>query len=122
MPSTTCLELPPAEQGQRRAIRRRARDGYLLAFHMWLRCTAGRTPTEIAACLVCSRSSVYRLVRAYRAGSLGVCIDPEGQLSIAVQSPVWMPWLTGSRGALCKQAPRAYGWCRPRGGVVPRSP
>jgi transposase len=74
----------------------------------------GRTPTEIAACLFCSRSSVYRIVRAYRAGNLGVQSDPDGQLSIAVQSTILMPWLTRSLGALLNKAPRAYGWCRPR--------
>src|SRR5262245_36961918 len=97
-----------------RAILRRARYGYLLAFHILLLCAAGRTPTEIAAFLLCSRSSVYRMVRAYRAGSLGIRIDPDGQLSIAVQSTILMPWLTRSLGALLKKAPRAYGWCRTR--------
>ena len=107
MPSTTLLESPPAEQVQMRAILRRARYGYLLAFHILLLCAAGRNPTEIAAFLLCSRSSVYRIVRAYRAGSLGVRIDHDGQLSIAVQSTLLMPWLTRSLGALLKKAPRA---------------
>jgi transposase len=114
VPSTTLLEIPPEEQAQMRAILRRARYGYLLAFHILLRCAAGRTPTEIAAFLFCSRSSVYRIVRAYRAGRLGSPIDHDGQLSIAVQSTILMPWLTRSLGALLKQAPRAYGWCRAR--------
>jgi len=72
VPSTTILEIPPAEQVQMRAILRRARYGYLLAFHVLLLCAAGRTPTEIAAYLFCSRLSVYRIVRAYRTGSLVV--------------------------------------------------
>jgi hypothetical protein len=107
MPSTTFLEIPPAEQVQMRAILRRARYGYLLAFHILLLCAAGRNPTEIATFLLCSRSSVYRIVRAYRAGSLGIRIDPDGQLSIAVQSTILMPWLTRSLGALLKK-----GFCR----------
>ena len=49
MPSTTLLEIPPAEQAQMRAVLRRARYGYLLAFHILLLCAAGRNPTEIAA-------------------------------------------------------------------------
>ena len=114
MPSTTLLEIPPAEQVQMRAILRRTRYGYLLAFHSLLLCAAGRTPTEIAAFLFCSRSSVYRIVRAYRAGSLGIQLDEAGQLSIAVQSTILMPWLTRSLGAILKKAPRAYGWCRTR--------
>src|SRR5262245_10538331 len=97
-----------------RAILRRTRYGYLLAFHILLLCAARRTPTEIAAFLLCSRSSVYRIVRAYRAGSLGIRLDPDGQLSIAVQSTIFMPWLTRSLGAILKKAPRAYGWCRTR--------
>jgi putative transposase len=114
MPSTTLLEMPLAEQAQMRAILRRARYGYLLAFHILLLCAAGRNPTEIAAFLFCSRSSVYRIVSAYRTGSLGVRIDADGQLSVAVQSTTLMPWLTRSLGALLKKAPRAYGWCRTR--------
>jgi transposase len=104
----------PEEQAQMCAILRRTRYGYLLAFHILLLCAAGRTPTEIAAFLFCSRSSVYRIVRAYRTGSLGIRIDPDSRLSIAVQSTILMPWLTRSLGALLKKAPRVYGWCRTR--------
>lgn len=114
MPSTTLLEIPPAEQVQMRAVLRRTRYGYLLAFHILLLCAAGRTPTEIAAFLFCSRSSVYRIVRAYRAGSLGIRVDPDGQLSIAVRLTVLIPWLLRSLGAVLKAAPRTYGWCRTR--------
>lgn len=114
MPSATFLEIPPEEQAQMRAILRRTRYGYLLAFHILLLCAAGRNPTEIAAFLFCSRSSVYRIVRAYRTGSLGIRVDEAGQLSIAVQTSVLMPWLTRSLGAILKGAPRAYGWCRTR--------
>jgi putative transposase len=114
VPSTTLLEISPAEQVQMRAILRRARYGYLLAFHILLRCAVGRTPTEMAAFLFCSRSSVYRMVRAYRAGRLGIQLNEDGQLSIAVQSTLLMPWLTRSLGAILKKVPRAYGWCRTR--------
>jgi hypothetical protein len=47
MPSTTLLEIPPEEQAQMRAVRRRARYGYLLALHILLLCAAGRNPTEM---------------------------------------------------------------------------
>ena len=114
VPSTTLLEIPPAEQVQMRAVLRRTRYGSLLAFHILLLCAAGRNPTDIAAFLFCSRSSVYRIVRAYRAGSLGIRIDQDGQLSIAVQSTLFVPRLTRSLGAILKKAPRAYGWCRTR--------
>ena len=114
MPSTTILEIPPAEQVQMRAVLRRTRYGYLLAFHILLLCAAGRTPTEIAAFLFCSRSSVYRIVRASRAGSLGIRVAQDGQLSIAVRLTVLMPWLMRSLSAVLKAAPRTYGWCRTR--------
>jgi len=114
MPSTTLLDIPPAEQAQMRAVLRRARYGYLLAFHILLLCADGRNPTEIAAFLFCSRSSVYRIVRAYRTGSLGIRIDQDGRLSVAAWTTVLMPWLTRSLGALLKVAPRTYGWCRTR--------
>jgi transposase len=97
-----------------RAVLRRTRYGYLLAFHILLLCAAGRNPTEIAAFLLCSRSSVYRIVQAYRTGSLGIRVDHEGQLSIAVQPTIFRPWLTRSLGAILKKAPRVYGWCRTR--------
>ena len=97
-----------------RAVLRRTRYGYLLAFHIILLCAAGRNPTDIAAFLFCSRSSVYRIVRAYRAGCLGIQIDPDGQLSVAMRMTVLMPWLMRSLGALLKATPRAYGWCRTR--------
>ena len=71
MRKTTLLEMSSEEQAQMLAALRRARYGDLLARHVLLLCAAGRTPTAIAACLFCSRSSVYRIVRAYRAGTWG---------------------------------------------------
>ena len=119
MASTTLLEIPLEEQVQMRTILRRTRYGYLLAFHVLVLCAAGRTPTEIAAFLLCSRSSVYRIVRAYRTGSLGIRIEPaDGQLSVAMKATILMPWLTRSLGAILKAAPRAYGWCRTRWSCV----
>jgi hypothetical protein len=70
MPTTTILDIPQPEQAQMLAALRRARYGYLLALHILLLCAAGRHPTAIAAVLFCSRSSVYRIVRLYRAGDL----------------------------------------------------
>jgi hypothetical protein len=64
VPATTLLEIPPEEQVQMRAVLRRPRYGSLRAFHiLWLG-AVGRPPTEIAAFLLCSRSSVSRMVRA----------------------------------------------------------
>lgn len=114
MPDTTLLDMPHEEQAQMLAALRRARYGYLLALHVLLLCAAGHNPTEIAAVLFCSRSSVYRIVRLYRTGELGFTVDPAGQLAAPVRTTVLLPVVQRSLGALLKTAPRAYGWCRTR--------
>src|SRR5206468_365879 len=114
MPDTTLLDIPEEEQAQMLAALRRARYGYLLALHVLLLCAAGRNPTDIAAFLFCSRSSVYRLVRLYHARKLGFTVDAEGQLMAPVRTTILMPWMKRSLGALLKVPPRTYGWCRTR--------
>jgi putative transposase len=114
MPKSTVVEIPQEEQAQMLAALRRARYGYLLALHILLLCAAGRNPTDIAAVLFCSRSSVYRTVRAYRAGTLGLVRDDDGRLSPPVRTTVLVPTLRRSLLALLKAPPRAYGWCRTR--------
>ena len=114
MPKTTLLDIPPAEQAQMLAALRRARYGYLLALHVLLLCAAGRTPTEIATMLFCSRSSVYRIVRLYRTKQLGFTVDKDGQLAAPIRPTILMPWMKRSLAALLKAPPRAYGWCRTR--------
>jgi putative transposase len=113
MPTSTVVEISQEEQAQMLAALRRARYGYLLALHLLLWCAARRNPTDIAAVLFCSRSSVYRTVRAYRAGTLGLAPD-DGRLSPPVRTTVLVPTLRRSLLALLKAPPRAYGWCRPR--------
>ena len=114
MPKHTVLDLAQEEQAKMLAALRRARYGYLLALHILLLCAAGRTPTDIAAVLFCSRSSIYRTVRAYREGSLGWRSDDAGQLLPPVRRIVLFPLLRRSLLALLKVPPRAYGWCRTR--------
>lgn len=114
MPKRTVVEIPQEEQAQMLAGLRRARYGYLLALHIVLLCAAGRNPTDIAAVLFCSRSSVYRTVRAYRAGTLGLEHDDQGQLLPPGRTTVLLPTLRRSLLALLKAPPRAYGWCRTR--------
>lgn len=113
MPRPTIVEIPLAEQARMRAELRRARYGYLLALHLLLLCAAGRTPSEVAAVLFCSRSSVYRIVRAYRAGTLTFAAVTE-QASRAQRLRLLTPSLKRSVLALLKTAPRAFGWCRTR--------
>ena len=113
MPRTTIVEISPTEQARMRAELRRARYGYLLALHLLLLCATGRTPSEVAAVLFCSRSSVYRIVRAYRAGTLTFEEAPE-QATPQRRLRVLTPSLKRSVHALLKTAPRAYGWWRTR--------
>src|SRR6266704_2205146 len=110
MPGTTVLDISPQEQAQMLAALRRARYGYLLALHVLLLCAAQQTPSEIAASLFCSRSSVYRIVRAYRAGTLGFAYAEDGTMGPPVRTTVLTPALRRSLLALLKATPRAYGW------------
>jgi transposase len=96
------------------AALRWARYGYLLALHVLLLCAAGNNPTESAAVLFCSCSSVYRIVRLYRTGELGFTVDADGPLAAPVHTTVFLPVVQRSLGALLKTATRAYGWCRTR--------
>jgi putative transposase len=114
MPKSTQLEIPPAEQAQMLAALCRARYGYLLGLHILLLCAMGRNPTQIADVLFCSRSSVYRVVRAYRAGTLGLEPDDDGRLHPPVRTTVLVPTVRRSLLALLKAPPRACGWCRTR--------
>jgi putative transposase len=109
VPGSTILDIPQYEQEWMRAELRRARYGYLLALHVLLLCAAGRTPTEIATFLFCSRSSVYRMVNAYKAQLLdALCDTPTTKAS-------WLsPSVRRSLMALLKKVPSAYGWCRTR--------
>ena len=114
MPHSTFVEMPTEEHAEMLAALRRARYGDLLALHMVLLCAAGRTPTDMAAVLFCSRSSVYRTVRADREGSLAWEYDDDGQLVPPVRRTMWLATLRRSLVALLKAPPRAYGWCRTR--------
>jgi len=119
MPQSTVVEIPAEEQAQMLAALRRARYGFLLTLHILLLCAAGRTPTDIAAALFCSRSSVYRAVRAYRQGTLGWEHDAQGRFMSPLHTTVLPPMLRRSLVALLKATPRAYGWCRTRWSCAP---
>ncbi len=88
---------------------RAARYGYLLALHVLLLCARGRTPSEIAEFLFCSRSSVYRIVTAYKRGERWLSsVDAECTPSLR------MPSLKRSLLRIIKHAPQSFGWCRTR--------
>jgi transposase len=110
VPGHTILDMPLAEQELLLAQLRRARYGHLLALHILLLCAAGWTPTAIATALFCSRTSVYRVVAAYRRSRLDL-----GLAAADACSP--RPLRAGLKRsllALLKRAPRAFGWCRVR--------
>jgi transposase len=115
VPRTTIVEISPTEQAQMLAEVRRARHGYVLAIHILLLCAAQRSPTEIAAVLFCSRSSVYRVVQAYRAGQWESWAEEEGSGEKGLRPrPVLSPALKRSVLGILKSAPRLCGWCRTR--------
>jgi transposase len=115
VPRPTIVEIPLAEQAQMLAEVRRARYGYLWAFHILLLCAAQRTPTEITAVLFCSRSSVYRVVQAYRVGHWESWAETEASLAQEPrQRPVLSPTLKRSVLGILRSAPRLCGWCRTR--------
>ena len=114
MPKSTGVDMPPKAQAAMLAALRRPRYGYVLALHILLWCAAGRNPTDIAAVLCCSRSSVYRTVRAYRRGVRGWEHDAQGWLMSPVRTTGLRPTLRRSLRALLKAPPRAYGGCRTR--------
>lgn len=93
---------------------RRARYGYLLAQHLLLLWAVGRSPTEIAAVLFCSRSSVYRVVKAYREGRLEATLESEGTESRQARLTGLAPALKRSVLAILHAVPRTCGWCRTR--------
>jgi putative transposase len=114
MPKTTGVEISQAEQAQMLAALRRARYGYLRSLPILLVGVVGRNPTEMADVLFCARSSVYRTVRAYRAGILGLKPEADGRRSPPRHTTVLVPSRRRSLVALLHAPPRAYGWCRTR--------
>lgn len=115
MPHATILELPATEQAQMLGELRRARYGYLLALHILLLCAAQRSPTEIAAVLFCSRSTVYRVARAYRAGQWDHLTEEDGpQKAVSRRPPQLSPTLRRSVLGILHSVPRVCGWCRTR--------
>jgi putative transposase len=115
VPRTTIVEISPTEQAQMLAEVRRARYGYVLAIHILLLCAAQRCPTEIAAVLFCSRSSVSRVVQAYRAGRwMGWTEEGAPREKKVRRCTVLSPTLKRSILGILHSAPRLCGWCRTR--------
>ncbi len=109
MPGKTILEIPADEQEQMLRELRAARYGYLRALPVLLLCAQGRTPSEIAEFLLCSRSSVYRVVAAYQHGERWLA---DG--SARRETPRRWSSLKRSLLSIIKRAPASFGWSRTR--------
>jgi putative transposase len=93
---------------------RHSRFDHLLSLHIRLLCAARRTPTEIAAFLFCSRSSVYRTVAAYRRGEIVLGEVEASESSQPARTKPYIPSLQRSLLAILKCAPSTFGWWRTR--------
>jgi transposase len=108
VPTQIVIEMAPQEQAHFRAELRRVRRGRWLALHILLLLTLHRSPSEIAAFLLCSRSTVYTVARDWQRGrGLSQSNHPIGPPSLTLS-------LRRSLLALLKKSPAAYGWCRTR--------
>ncbi len=108
MPTQIVIELAPKEQARFLAELRHARRGHWLALHILLLLALHHSPHEIAAVLLCARSTVYAVARDWQQGRRW----PEP--ACASGAPCLTPSLRRSLLALLKQSPAAYGWCRTR--------
>ena len=108
MPTQIVIEITPTEQARLLTALRRARRGHWLALHILLLLTLQRSPSEIAAVLLCARSTVYAVAQDGQRGRRW----PE--LIRASGPPCLTPSLRRSLLALLKKTPAAYGWCRTR--------
>jgi len=91
---------------------RTARYGHLLTLHILLLLHHGYSPTQIAACLFCSRSSVYRSAGAWRTGTLTLTVTrhlPRSWWGRALADDLRRKLIL-----LLRYVPRAFGWRRTR--------
>jgi putative transposase len=103
------IEIAPPEQARLLRELRRARRGHWLAVHIVLLLALHHSESEIAAFLLCARSTVYRVARDWQTGGRGRTerMSPQGPSCVS-------PSLRRSLLALLKKTPSAYGWCRTR--------
>jgi transposase len=109
VPSQIVIEIAPPEQARLRAELRRARRGHWLTLHIVLLLALHYSPSEIAAVLLCARSTVYRAARDWQAGDFS---------RTEVTGERWPPCFPASVRrsllALLQKTPATYGWCRTR--------
>lgn len=114
MPKKTIVEIPTEQQDRMVKALRAARYGYLLSLHILLLSANGHNPTEIAAALFCSRSSVYRTLRAWERGELGFDPSTDETMGPPVRTTQLRPTIRRSILGLLRKSPRVFGWCRQR--------
>src|SRR3982750_4697462 len=108
MPTQIVIEITPEQQARFREEWRGARRGHWLALPILLLLTLHRSPSEIAAVLLCARSTVYAVAQDWQRGRRWPePVRPSGP-------PCFTPSLRRSLLALLKKSPAAYGWCRTR--------
>jgi transposase len=108
VPTQIVIEITPTEQARLLAELRRARRGHWLALHILLLLALHHSPSEIAAVLLCARSTVYAVAQDWQKGRRW----PEPVR--ASGPPCLTPSLRRSLLALLQKTPAAYGWCRTR--------
>src|SRR4030095_11572872 len=113
MPEATIIEITAAQQAWMLRELRRCRYGHLLALHMLLLLARGKTPTEIAAFLLCSRASIYRAKAAWAATTLQQQWWPSGPALSATGAPGLNHFQRTLRW-LVPQSARLFGLCRAR--------
>src|SRR3982751_5529003 len=108
MPTQIVIEITPEQQARFREELRRARRGHGLALHILLLLALHRSPSEIAAVLLCARSTVYAVAHDWQRGRRW-----PGPTSTS-GPPCLTPLLRRSLLALLQKRPTVYGWCRTR--------
>jgi len=114
MSQTTILEIPSDQQEWMLQELRAGRYGYLLARHLLLLCARGKTPSEVAEFRLCSGTSVYRAVEAWRSGTLAAQWWPEPTAELLISPPPAASRFSRLVAWLITRPPRAFGWCRTR--------
>jgi transposase len=112
VPSSIVVTLSRSEPATLLAQLRAARYGHLLSLHILLLLHAGFTSTEIAACLFCSRSSVYRASSAWQRGTL-LLAGPDAAAHAWWSHPL-SDRIRQHLAYWLRHAPSAFGWLRSR--------
>ncbi len=113
MPTNTIFDIPVPEQATMLAELRAVRYGYFLSIHILLLLSAGKTPTEIASFLFCSRSSVYRAKAADEKGAFSFYWQTERDHTRSQLTPPRGSW-HASVVSYLQLSPKFFGWCRTR--------